>query len=207
VVKALCILCGKAKGKRECQTLKAWLCPTCCATKRSRENCPKDCSYLIQGKAYQTRRAESQETSQKVPAPSKIIDEYSDVLENIEFMILEARRAYPDLTDKEVESALDCLVRTYDTKEKGIIYEFKSESPRVQLVIDKVNAILEYRMSGQDTWLRLINPREAILCLHFILDSVYFHISRKKGEATYLDFIGQFFKESESKSRITLPNY
>jgi hypothetical protein len=48
------------------------------------------------------------------------------------------RQRYRDLTDKEVSEAIENALKTYETLDRGVIYEHRSESLRVQAVIEAV---------------------------------------------------------------------
>ena len=50
-----------------------------------------------------------------------------------------------DLTDRETQEVVELLARTFDTLSKGIVYEHKSESPRLQAIIGWTRQILEKR--------------------------------------------------------------
>jgi hypothetical protein len=50
-----------------------------------------------------------------------------------------------DLTDQETHEVVSLLARTFDTLSKGIVYEHKSESLRLQAVIRWTRQILEKR--------------------------------------------------------------
>lgn len=60
---AVCVSCGKRKGKRSCPALAGLICPRCCGTKRIVEiACPPTCPYLTHER-YQGERILSQSVS------------------------------------------------------------------------------------------------------------------------------------------------
>ncbi|HXF04906.1 MAG TPA: hypothetical protein VNM72_05775 [Blastocatellia bacterium] len=66
------------------------------------------------------------------------------LLHTIEHAIVQVRREHhPDLTDSEVLAALSLALQTYETLQRGIIYQHTSESPRVQRVVEKILGLLD----------------------------------------------------------------
>jgi hypothetical protein len=48
------------------------------------------------------------------------------------------RKSFRDLSDKEILEAVENVVKTHETLDRGIIYAHRSESPRVQAVIEAI---------------------------------------------------------------------
>jgi hypothetical protein len=46
-------------------------------------------------------------------------DRYMDVLQNIEFAIVDTYREYPELNDRNVKDAVDFLIRSYEIEARG----------------------------------------------------------------------------------------
>lgn len=59
--------------------------------------------------------------------PTSLEKKYFDVLQNIEFAIVQTYREQPDLTDAQVDNVLNGLIRVYRAEESG------REPPRVKL--------------------------------------------------------------------------
>jgi hypothetical protein len=85
------------------------------------------------------------------------------LLHTIERAIVQVRRErHPDLTDSEALSALNLALQTYETLQRGIIYQHVSESPRVQRVVEKILGVLdELKNAVTDAKGRV--PTEAII--------------------------------------------
>jgi hypothetical protein len=140
---------------------------------------------LIAGRTYAARRLEVAEVK------SKFSEQYAEVLRSIESALVETRRnRFRDLSDSEVKEALELLIKTVETLDKGIIYEFKATDPRIQMVIDSVHEAVNRHTEGKNQ--PKIDRKEAIACLRSILATVKLHRKRSTSKTAYLDFTSQF---------------
>src|SRR5580698_7082513 len=69
-----------------------------------------------------------------------------DVLQNIEFGIIQVYRADKSLLDFDVKDALDALVRHYQAEEEQRRPPFKRLGERAQRVFSSVQAFCEWRL-------------------------------------------------------------
>ncbi len=79
-----------------------------------------------------------------------LLDQYADVLENLETAIVEADDQVDALSDGQVELALDALIRYYQAEERG----YEPRSPRLgegaQAVFDAVQPIAELQLGPDE---------------------------------------------------------
>jgi hypothetical protein len=189
-----CISCNSRKGKRNCPALASLICSQCCGAKKVKEiDCPEDCFYMGNSQQYFTDRKEAQQISDFERQMKKIIgseENYLGILQNIEFAIYKVYREKGNITDKNVETALDYLIEMGKTQ-LDLTSNFLTKLPKnVQNIVDAINAIL----GKQD---ELTKRKEQLIdilrCIYRILDSVRTHYD-PKNDCSYLDFIGQFFR-------------
>jgi hypothetical protein len=129
-------------------------------------------------------------------------EEYLDVLQNIEFAIVNVYRQQRDLVDYDVEQALNSLVREYQSREQGRSLEQPEFAPPVHDVYDGVLRMCEWRLGLEDLLgegdLPFGNPEplsldEIVACLKRIRKSVR-KWKKRGGRQGYLHFIDQFIK-------------
>ena len=186
---AKCPLCNQRKGIRSCSALRAQICSLCCGTKRRRTvSCPDDCSYLVSGRDYQTHRIDQAE-------PIKKIREISpDYMNNIEQSILSVQDTrFRNLIDSEVKEALENVLKTIETAERKIIYEYRSPNPRIQILADSVYQIIDKHQKGEDG-MRRVTLDETKACLKAIITTLKSLIQQNSESTVYLDLIRQFAK-------------
>ncbi len=145
----ICWSCNKVKGKRPCPVRGGDLiCSKCCGTKRRVEiRCPDNCPYL-HGEHDPRWEPPSRKTEETrfIALYASLKREKVPLLVFLHHLLLQARQNMAtDLTDHETRDVVSLLARTFDTLSKGIVYEHKSESPRLQAIIRWTRQILERR--------------------------------------------------------------
>jgi hypothetical protein len=113
-----------------------------------------------------------------------------DVLQNIEFEIVEAYRANEAITDFDVTDALDALTRHYSAEAAGRQPSAISLDPRAQAVYQNVREICEWRL-GRPEGGESIGLPAMISALRTILKSIR-RWSGRGGKRGYLDFVKNY---------------
>lgn len=198
----ICWVCQKSHAKRKCLAANDYICSLCCGSKRKKEiNCPDECQYLAAGKRHWIKKL------QISPTQIDFWRTHFDIVHNIDFAILKVKKnQLPKLKDAEVREAIENLISTYETEERGIIYEYKSTNYQVQTLIDNIQSIItrhrnitspthfhpQPAKSIAEQKLRRVNSDEIIPCLKFILGLVKGCISKNLSSTGYFDFINHF---------------
>ena len=134
---------------------------------------------------------------------AKVEEEYLDVLQNIEFAIVTVYHQYPDITDFEVDNAVNALIREYRAQERGRTVTSSKIGLHGQPIYDSVKMMCEWRlgnesfeMSGENVEFGDPDPltvREIVVCLKRIRKSIKLW-SKQGGRQGYLQFIDQYVK-------------
>lgn len=112
-------------------------------------------------------------------------EQYLDVLQNIEVGIIQVYRKQPDLTDYNVEKAINALMCVYQAQVTG------HAAPRLRLreieqdVFNAVKVMCDWRLGKA-----ALEP-VIVACLKRIRKSVVFW-SKQGGRQGYLEYIAQF---------------
>jgi len=117
----------------------------------------------------------------------KFVEEYFDVLQNIEFMLVQVYREREGVTDWDVQAALEALIRIYKAQQRGKTFVPSHLSPAAEDMVERVRAILE-RRSTYPGDIRRLSPDEIVRCLKRVLSSVKFW-TKERGRTGYLDFV------------------
>jgi hypothetical protein len=127
----------------------------------------------------------------------KFGEENLDVLQNIEFTIVEVYRADRLLLDVDAKDAIDALVRHYHAEEEARTPPVMTLGERARRVFDSVRKICEWRLG------RAPAPGEAeeqesgmpvgdlVRCLREIRKSIP-RWTERSGRKGYLDFVSQY---------------
>ena len=128
-------------------------------------------------------------------------ERYEDVLQNIEFGIVQVYRSHPKMTDWEALSAVEALVRVYNAEAKGREITPPSLVPLAEEVYGSVKMMCEWRLGREtpfqdegapvDLPVELVSLDEIVACLKRVRKSIN-RWSRDAGRQGYLTFVSQF---------------
>ncbi len=120
-----------------------------------------------------------------------------DVLQNIEFGIIEVYRADPSLLDIDAKDAIDALVRHYHAEEDQRTPPMMRLGERAQRVFQSVQKMCEWRLGrssfpGETAEVETGMPvSELVKALREIQKSIP-RWSRQGGRKGYLEFVSQY---------------
>jgi len=131
----------------------------------------------------------------------RVEDQYTDVLQNIEFGIVTTYKDYPGMSDSDVTRMLEALVDRYAAEKIGRPLRHFSLSDVEQALLKNVRRMCEWRL-GRGTLVdtpekvKEIAPEpktidEIVLCLKRILKSVKTW-NKEDGRQGYLKFVIQY---------------
>ena len=123
-------------------------------------------------------------------------ERYTDVLQNMEFAIIEVYRADQSLLDVDAKDAIDALIRHYHAEEEQRTPPALPLAERAQRVFQSVLRICEWRLGRASFSPGMpleagIQVSEVIACLRRIQKSIP-RWSKQGGRKGYLDFVGEF---------------
>ena len=212
-----CPLCDQRKAKRECPAKSAIICPQCCGEKRIFEiDCPESCPYLKAGrereiedygKRLHSLDANAQERNRR------ILQDCQDAIVRIEYALSQERLMSPDLTDKEVLQAVEVLLETYKTEDKGVLYEKTSEDLRVEPLRRELRKIIESLRNPEGTEAKgIVDPQStrltlgaAIDCLEYIRSLAMAYLQDRRSTSSYIDFLARVIPRKETRSSLIMP--
>jgi len=212
-----CCLCEQKKAKRHCPAKNSLICAQCCGEKRVLEiNCPESCEFLLAG-----RERDAQEFGKHVrnldssarERSRRVLLENQDTVARLEYAIAQARILSRDLTDKDVAQAIDVLLETYRTEDKGVLYEKASDSLRVESLRRELRSVLEsLRNPEGEEGKGIVDPQStrltlsaAIDCLDYIRSLVAAFMEDRHAVSSYVDFLARITPRKETRSSIIMP--
>jgi hypothetical protein len=158
-----CPLCRQRKGRRRCPARDALICSHCCGTKRRVEiACPEDCVYLsgAHSAAWEGRTTEMERDRRRV-GPQ--LEPLNDAQRELYFIALIGLRdlahSRRDLDDRLLADALRTLLKTIETRTRGLIYEHQAEDARAQALVPELVGLFQTRDESE----RAVSPRDADL--------------------------------------------
>ena len=190
-----CILCDRRKGKRFCPAKNTSICAQCCGEKRVIEiNCPSDCIYLHSGQAYQSIKKYSAQLQQEEdPLRRRKLYEtsqnFSGLFGEMEKTIINYAGNLQTLTDEHILQAVNLLKQTYQTEQKGVIYEHTSSNPLTQALFRDLRNFLEAIRMGENSGFPSLRTTDLLDCLEVLRTDISYHLERPFERESYLSFI------------------
>jgi hypothetical protein len=209
-----CPLCNQRKGKRSCPAKRALICPQCCGEKRVLEiDCPESCEFLQTGRNHESHSQRMRHLF--TPDPHKqekrrrVYTDYQALVADIETFLAGERRLSRDLSDGDAAEALDLLLATLRTEEKGVLYERTSSNLRVDSLRRRLKEVLDSHLNPPDGEGERMRVSQVIESLEVIRDILSSHMESGPSELSYVDFLARLVprsdEEASSGSSIIIP--
>jgi hypothetical protein len=184
-MKETCARCGR-KAQRLCPDLRSPLCSQCCGRGRSRTiACPDQCPHYVAGVRTALRRL-----AELLHEPETEI-EFADVLHNLRWALVQLRRTrLPDLTDTEAEQALADAADTMRTRASGLVYDFRSLDPHVQIPASALTDVATLHEKGERGLSRQ-TPGDLRRCLLYLSRQARQSRERCSGPTAWVELAAQ----------------
>jgi hypothetical protein len=120
-------------------------------------------------------------------------DKNLDILQNIEFAIVEVYRADPALLDHDALEAVRAAIRYYHAEERGHTKPDLYCPGKAQIVFERVKAMLEWRLGRG-------GPKEVAVPVSSVVESLRSieksirRWNQQGGRRGYLEFVSQFIR-------------
>ncbi len=128
-------------------------------------------------------------------------EKYEDVLQNIEFSIVQIYRAHPEMTDAEALNAVEATIRFYQAEANKRNPPPLRLSPLAQEAFNSAKAMCEWRMGRThvldeknqpvDVEMTPRTVHEIVACLKRIRRSIEFW-NKRGGRQGYLNYVIEF---------------
>ncbi len=209
-----CGLCDLKKAKRFCPAKNVWICAQCCGEKRVLEiDCPESCGYLNVGRERDAedfaRRLHSLDTVAS-ERNQRVLQDHDDVVAHLEISIARERLSSRDLTDRDVAEAVRALLDTYETENKGVLYEKTCDDLRVEAMRRELRKIIEsYRNPEGEGKKGIVDPSNtrlqlgaAIECLGYLQSMISAYAGGRRSGTGYVDFLARAIPREEKRSSL-----
>jgi len=181
------------------------ICPQCCGEKRVLEiDCPESCEFLQTGRSHEShsQRMRHLFTSDplKLEKRRRVYNDYQALVADVEVFLAEERRLSRELSDRDAAEALDLLLATLRTEEKGILYERTSSDLRVDSLRRHLKEVLDSHLNPPDGNGERMRVSQVIESLEVIRDVLASHLESGPSEMSYVDFLARLMPRSDRGS-------
>lgn len=197
-----CKLCEKKRARRHCPGVDGEICPSCCGEERENTiDCPQSCEYLQEARLREqpAHRAEEELPHPDVRVTEDFLGRHGDLVGWLSAALVRAMEA-AHAVDSDAREALDALVRTYRTRESGLIYETRPDNPYAARIQDALKESLEElrKAMAEAPGLQAVIPEslrdaDVLGVLVFLVRvEVQYDNGRRRGRAFH-DFLSRHF--------------
>jgi len=206
-----CPLCETRQPKRFCPAKEEEICSVCCGTKREVEiDCPSGCVYLQTGREYESRKgilpSPTSYRTERLWQDEFIVSHTGIFLEMWE-SILGIRGRYPEIVDADLQAALESLIQTYQTLDKGIYYETLPTGSLPKEIYVALKSVFD--SAGQKTELSRLKTGTILDCLNFHKEMGQGMTLSRPRSRVFLDRIEEMYRSTAAnpieEPRILLP--
>jgi hypothetical protein len=190
-----CQLCEKRRARRYCPGVKGEICPQCCGTERENTiDCPIDCEYLQEARRHEIAVEPAEHPNADIRVSEDFIREHEGAvmwLSNALARAIENGAA----VDNDAREALEAQIKTYRTRESGLIYQTRPSNPyAAQLQDEMERAVEELRKKlSEDTGMQTLRDKDVLGTLVFLQRLELRHNNgRRRGRAFY-DMLRHWF--------------
>jgi hypothetical protein len=216
-----CAICGIRKEKRFCPAVHGRICAQCCGEQREVTlDCPSNCPYLVQARAYERPRPADQLDAAglflEIEVPDQFMYEREHLLTGLTFALAKAARADRNLNDRDLIAGISVLANRYERLvNSGLHYEqpLTSDSQR-RVAVEIERMLRELREAEQEhIGYSTLRESEVLKALVFLVRLAHGRTSGRPRSRAFVDFLFAQFPENESSvlappgagSRIILP--
>jgi hypothetical protein len=189
-----CNLCDQRKGRRYCPAKNTTICAQCCGEKRVLEiDCPEICEYLKIGRSYERNQVGARRYRPNNPIEqekmSRVLSNFEPVIVDMQTLIAVERKSSRDLVDAEVAEALDCLLATLRTEDRGVIYETTSGNLRVESLRRQLSSLIQSYRYPKESDRQRIHLKDASECLEVLRSVIARHMEAGSSSLSFVDFL------------------
>jgi hypothetical protein len=195
-MREVCIICGR-KATRRCtagsmlehggpESEQRMICSECCGKGRGRTiDCPDTCPHY---------RAGAQAALLKLAELGGDPDmelRHGEVLHNLRLGLVRLRRGrLRDLKDDEIRLAFVNTADTMRARSSGLIFDFKSTDPRIQMIGDALLSVATHHERGEKGMART-DAADLMNCLKYLERQAAAAEKLGRGDTFYLDLVVQ----------------
>lgn len=201
-----CKICEKRRARRHCPGIGGEICPVCCGNERENTiDCPLDCEFLRAARQHEASATVVEIPNRDVKITEAFIREHEQLVTWMNMALaraMEKERA----VDMDAREALDALIRTYRTRESGLIYETRPPNPYAAALQDSLrNAIQELEKNmARESGMHTLRDADILGTLVFLQRMELQHSNgRRRGRAFYDVLRGYFAQFPASEAGLT----
>jgi len=192
-----CKICSKRRAKRYCPGVGGDICAVCCGTERENTiDCPSACEHLQAARKHEQPAPLGEDAlpNRDIRMSEQFVQEHEHVIMWLAFALaaaMDKQRA----VDFDAREALDALIRTYRTRQSGLIYETRPQNPYAAGLQDELGkSIAElHKRVAEEQGMQTLRDAEVLGSLIFLQRLELSHNNGRRRGRAFADFLKSSF--------------
>ena len=194
---APCKICSKRRAKRYCPGVAGDICAVCCGTERENTvDCPSSCEHLQAARKHEQPAAVDEQNfpNKDIRLTESFVRDHEHVVMWLTLALaraMEKERA----VDSDAREALDALIRTYRTRESGLIYKTRPQNPYAAAIQDELRKSVEelHKRVAEEQGMQTLRDADVLGSLVFLQRLELSHSNGRRRGRAFLDFLKSYF--------------
>lgn len=195
-----CAICETRRPRRYCPGVRGDICPQCCGREReSTVDCPLECPYLQESRQWEKLPELDPKSipNMDIRVTEQFLAEIERLLVFLSGTLTHSALQGHGIVDLDVREALEALIRTYRTRESGLIYDTRPANPMAAFLYDQLQSNLEVfqRQMAEATGVSAIRDTAVLGAYVFLQRLEYQHNNGRPKSRAFIDFLRQHFPQ------------
>lgn len=196
-----CVICHQRTGKRLCPARNGYICTLCCGQEREVTiECPYECPHLEEAYRFQWHRLErpAEIAYKSHEVPERFVEEKQPLIATISVRLLQGAHEHPGIVDADLRAVIDALVRTYETRSSGLVYDTRPEGPFRGAIYEAVEKLTEEMRQAetQQKGFATLRDGDVLKALVFLGRVAQAHDNGRPRGKSFLAFLRRTFPEA-----------
>jgi hypothetical protein len=199
-VNVLCQICQKKRARRFCPGVHGEICPACCGTGRENTiDCPLDCQYLLEARKHEPPAAIEDFPNTDIRVTEEFIREHEPLFMWLSVSLAQAMEKQRAV-DFDAREGLESLIKTYRTRESGLIYESRPQNPYAAAIQEALQRSIEEirKRIAEETGMHSLRDAEVLGVLVFIQRLELQHNNGRRRGRAFCSFLLSHFPAKTS---------
>lgn len=199
-----CAICQTRRPRRYCPGVRGDICSICCGTERENSvNCPLNCVYLKE--AHDHERTPEFDPKTFPNLDIQVNDEFVATRRQLTLLAGAALSLSAfendEAIDLDLREALEALIKTYKTRQTGLIYETRPANPVAARIQQRFEELVEEAREHirRQTIEEPIRDSDLLRILVFLQRLEFVQNNGRPKSKAFLDHLSRFFAPPQAR--------
>lgn len=197
-----CQICQKRRARRHCPGVRGEICAVCCGTERENTiDCPLDCEHLQEARRHEQPAPIDEIPNADIRVNEEFLREHESLLLWLSMALAQAMEKQRAVDSDAIE-ALEAIIKTYRTRESGLIYESRPQNPYAAAIVEALHASIKDlgERIAKETGMHSLRDTEVLGMLVFLHRAGLSHNNGRRRCRAFFGFLQKLLPAQNSVS-------